>query len=280
MDGKNSQQQQSPYNGANRPLSSGDVTQILNRFNVTLKHRNTDLYRQAFVHRSYCVRKNESVVDGNAKCPDGCMPLQPESNERLEFLGDAVINLVVANYLYRRYPDDNEGFMTRIRTKLVNGTMLASLSEAVGFHRHLVISKQVESNAGRMNSKLLEDCFEAFVGAMYTDFNCVRIKSDKLGGCGIGYQVVEQWLVGLLEDIVDFSELISFQENHKERLIRFMQSQFGQPPRFAVVSEADGAVTVAVRHGNEVISTASADTRKGAESLAAIGALKYLGAMK
>lgn len=267
----------SPYNPGNRLISGAEVEAILKRYGVTLKHRNISLYRKAFIHRSYCVRKNENVLDGNRGCPDGCLPLQEESNERMEFLGDAVINLVIGNYMFRRYPDENEGFLTRMRTKLVNGIMLAHLSKLVRFGQHLVISQHIESNNGRCNVKLLEDCFEAFVGAMYSDFNNLRIKGDKLCGSGIGYQVVEQWLICLIEDNIDFSDLINNQDNHKERLIRFMQTQFGMHPRFVVASETETHVTVAVKKNDEVISTATAETRKSAENLAACNALMYYG---
>ena len=97
------------------------------------------------------------------------MPLQENSNERLEFLGDSILNLTVARYVFDRYPDDNEGFLTNMRTKLVNGKMLAFLGEKIGLQNHVVISKQIESNRGRSNKNVLEDAFEALIGAIFLD---------------------------------------------------------------------------------------------------------------
>ena len=266
------------YNKNNKLIDNVDIEAIMKRYNINLKPRNISLYRKAFIHRSYCVRKNENILLGNKSCPNECIPLQEESNERLEFLGDAVINLAVAYYLFKRYPDENEGFLTKMRTKLVNGTMLAHLSRIAGFGERLVLSQQVDDNKGRDNVKLLEDGFEAFIGAMFDDFNSIKIKTDKIGGgTGIGYQVVEQWLTGIIEDNIDFSDLISHQDNHKERLIRFMQSRFGVHPKFVLTSDTENVVTVAVKKNDEIIATASAETRKSAEKLGAINALKYYG---
>lgn len=267
------------YNPSNSLISPDEVQDLIKKFgDIGLKHRNISLYRKAFIHRSYCVRKNENVVDGNKSCPPGCLPLQEESNERLEFLGDSVISLIVATYLYKRYPDENEGFLTRIRTKLVNGVTLAFFARELDLGKHLVLSQLIENNGGRTSTKLLEDCFEAFVGALYTDFNTMCIKNDKLGsGCGIGYQVVEKWLVGLIEELMDFADLITSNDNHKERLIRFSQTQFGVMPKFIVTEERSDSVTVIVKRGTDVVATATADNRKAAECHGALLALKYFG---
>ena len=174
------------------------------------------------MHRSYCTRKNENFVVGNAQCPSGCIPLQEESNERLEFLGDAVVNLVVGKYLFHRYPDENEGFMTRIRTKLVNGTMLAHFASIIGLEKHMLISKQIEENEGRANKKIMEDGFEAFVGAMLNDQG--------------EYSVVEDWIVNLIENNIDFSDLIMSNTNYKDMLIKHFQHNFNTSPKFLEMS--------------------------------------------
>ena len=104
-----------PYNPLNILVQKSDI------LNLTKNFKDINLYRKAFVHKSYCTRKNENFLNGNINCPPGCLPLQEDSNERLEFLGDSILNMVVADYLFERYPDENEGFLTRMRTKLVNG---------------------------------------------------------------------------------------------------------------------------------------------------------------
>jgi ribonuclease III len=268
-----------PYNKVNRLIDESEVRAIFKEFGLELKPRNMSLYRKAFVHRSYCVRKNENIIDGNRSCPEGCVPLQEESNERLEFLGDSVINLLVAAYMYERFPDENEGFLTRLRTRIVNGVQLAEFARRLGLDRYMVVSAQIEAAGGRTSAKLLEDAFEAFVGAMYLDFNEMRIKNEKLHGFGIGLQAVQVWLIEMMERNVDFTELIGTNENHKERLIRYVVQQFGVHPRFVErpSSSASTAITVAVLRGDEVLSTFTATTRKVAEQGAARLALEYLG---
>ena len=218
----NAEDAELPYNATNALASTQDVDALLSEYSETARVRDINTYRKAFVHRSYCTRKNENFINGNMQCPPGCLPLQEESNERLEFMGDAVVNLVVGRYLFNRYPDENEGFMTRIRTKLVNGTMLAHFGALIGLERYMLISKQIEENEGRTNKKILEDGFEAFVGAMLND------QRD--------YHVVEDWLVNLIEANIDFSELISSNTNYKDMLIKHFQHNFNVSPRFYEMS--------------------------------------------
>jgi dsRNA-specific ribonuclease len=190
-----------PYNPKNRLIMAAELQLLLSRHGLTdIQPRNINIYRNAFVHRSYCTMKNDDFQSGNEKCPDGCLPLQEMSYERLEFLGDAILGMVVARYLYERYPDQNEGFLSRIRTKIVNGRMLGSLAEKVGFPPFAILSKQIEESQGRNNYKIMEDIFEAFIGALYMDFN-----DDLPAPCGfaplsgIGYYVADQWILSIIE---------------------------------------------------------------------------------
>jgi ribonuclease-3 len=209
-----------PYNSKNRLINTGDLNQLLSEFGVTENFKDLNLYRKSFVHKSYCTRKNENFIDGNVNCPSDCLPLQEESNERLEFLGDSVLNIVVADYLYERYPDENEGFLTRMRTKLVNGKMLAHLSAKVGLNRFVLISKQIEDNDGRKNLNILEDCFEAFIAAVYLDHGYN------------GFEMAKTWIIGIIEDQLDFSELIKQNNNFKDLLLKYFQQNHGYSPKF------------------------------------------------
>lgn len=223
MASQQDQQQELPYNMKNVLVMEDDINKILHEYSSSrVSVKDINIYRKACVHRSYCTRKNENFMVGNTQCPRGCIPLQEESNERLEFLGDAVVNLVVGKYLFNRYPDENEGFMTRIRTKLVNGTMLAHFASIIGLEKHMLISKQIEDNEGRVNKKILEDGFEAFVGAMLND------QED--------YSIVEDWIVNLIESNIDFSELIMSNTNYKDMLIKHFQHNYNMSPQFLEIS--------------------------------------------
>ena len=211
---------QLPYNIKNRVITLNEVKCLLNTYGIDEQYHDLNLYRKSFVHKSYCTRKNENFIDGNVNCPQGCLPLQEDSNERLEFLGDSILNLVVADYLYERYPEENEGFLTKMRTKLVNGKMLAWLSGKVGLDKWVLISSQIEENEGRKNSNILEDCFEAFIASIYLDFG-----KD-------GFEMARTWIIGVIEEFIDFSDLIKQNHNYKDILLKYFQQNFGYSPKF------------------------------------------------
>ena len=204
-----------PFNPKNILLNESDLTELFNNNGLKgIKFHNINLYRNALVHKSYCTMKNADFNSGNIKCPPDCIPLQEMSYERLEFLGDSILGMIVASYLYERFPDQNEGFLSKIRTKIVNGKMLGFLSDKIGFPKFAIISKQVEESNGRTNFKIMEDIFEAFIGAIYIDFQTQNdsitlpnnINITPLSGTG--YYIVEQWIIYIIENYIDFSELI------------------------------------------------------------------------
>lgn len=145
------------------------------------------------VHKSYCICKNQNVVNGNKNKPEDCLPLQEESYERLEFLGDSIIGAVISMYLFERYPDkDNQGVLSTFRSRLVNGQTLAYLCSKTLIPKFAIVSHQIHKK-GSLSSKILEDVFEAFMGALYVD-------TCSLDKCYI-------WLTTLIEKYIDFSSL-------------------------------------------------------------------------
>jgi ribonuclease-3 len=124
-----------------------------------LKFKNKDLLKQAFTHRSYL---NENPLAGQ-------VGLKIEHNERLEFLGDAVIELVVTENLYNKYPDKPEGDMTNWRAALVNAKMLSGLAEDLGFNDFLFLSRGETKELGKARAYILANVFEALLGALYLD---------------------------------------------------------------------------------------------------------------
>lgn len=277
-----------PYNPSNVLLQPDDLTTLFEQNGLKgVKFNNINLYRNAFVHRSYCTMKNDDFETGNKRCPEGCLPLQEMSYERLEYLGDAILGMIVAKYLYERYPDQSEGFLSRLRTKIVNGKMLGNLSQKVGFPKYVLMSKQIEDSQGRTNYKIMEDVFEAFIGALYMDFQTdtddvqLPSKMNFMPCSGAGYFVAEQWVITILEQYLDFADLIQQKTNFKDMLVRYMQHTFQDSPRFYEVN-------VCIKHGNckqftycvkdrggVVLGTATANSKKDAENLAAKAALEY-----
>lgn len=251
-----------PYNFSNKAISETEVREMLIKYGHSGKIIDINIYRNAFVHKSYCTRKNDNYVNGNTQCPPGCLPLQEESYERLEFLGDAVVNLVVGYYLFQRYAHENEGILTKMRTKLVNGNMMAELAlEGLDLGKHFIIAKQIEDNAGRSNKKILEDCFEAFIGAMYIDSKHM--------------DEVETWIINLIEQNVDFADLIMSIENHKDLLFKQFQHTVGYVPKFYERGVETDSITgvkkyiVCIKDHNNpnvIIGVGEGATRKAAEN--------------
>tara|TARA_B100000941_G_C28467882_1_gene534672 strand:+ start:91 stop:939 length:849 start_codon:yes stop_codon:yes gene_type:complete len=275
------QDNETPYNNKNILIKEDDVNNILRKYGIKMKCINIDFYRNALVHKSYSTRKNENFISGNLNCPKDCLPLQEECNERYEFLGDSVLSTTVANYLYMRYSEQNEGFLTKMRSKLVNGHMLSELSTKVGLKKWMIISKQIEDNDGRNNYKILEDIFEAFICAIFLDFNKKTIKGNKLDGIsGLGFQIAERWIINVIENEVDLAELIKQNKNFKDKLIKYFQHNYMKLPIFyesnVEIINNKKLFTIIVKNEGQVLGTGSGDTKKQAEQVASQEALKYL----
>lgn len=128
-----------------------DIAKLEKSFN--LKFSNKNLLTTAFTHRSYL---NEAGKDLS-------------SNERLEFLGDAILSFIVSSYLYQKYPSQKEGSLTNMRSTIVKTKTLAEIAKNLNFGDYLLLSRGEEDGGGRTNPSLLADTFEAFIGALYLD---------------------------------------------------------------------------------------------------------------
>ena len=272
---------ETPYNEKNILISSDDVNEILKRFGINLKCINIDLYRKSLVNKSYVTRKNENIISGNEKCPNNCLPLQEESNERFEFLGDSVLSTTVANYLYKRYPEQNEGFLTKMRSKLVNGYMLSELCKHIGLDKWVIISKQIEESGGRENYKILEDIFEAFICAIFMDFNTLKNNELDPNTIGLGFQICEKWIINVIEDYVDFAELIKQNNNYKDKLIKYYQHTYLKTPKFFEsnidIINGKKIFTIVIKDDNEqILGIGKSDSKKKAEQVASENVLNEL----
>ena len=282
--------QELPYNEMNKIIDKRDIVEIFKKYGLNpqdIEPANINLYRTAMVHRSYCTRKNENFLTGNTECPENCIPLQEESYERLEFLGDTVIATIIGNYAFDRFPErENEGFLTKMRTKLVNGTMLAHLCSFTDISKFIIISKQIESNNGRMNKKILEDCFEAFIGAMFKDF-CLQEEEggdiNKKNNHHINpLSLCDTWLVNLIESNIDFTELILSNTNYKDQFIKYYLNTYNETPKFyeinSEVTPNGKRYEVCAKNSKmAIISSGVGTSKKVAENDAALNALKFFG---
>ena len=141
-----------------------------------------------------------------------CMPLANNSYERMEFLGDSIIRHAITKYLFLRYPNEDEGFLTTNRSKMENEKALACLARTIGLQKYVVISRYIEMTNGRTTfTKLLEDVFEAFIGALLME---------------VDDNTAIEFIWSIIEQCGDFAEIIRTKNNYKDQLMQIYQKKF------------------------------------------------------
>jgi dsRNA-specific ribonuclease len=233
-----------PFNPQNREIRLNDVQSILTYYGLSPKVFNMELYKRAFVHRSYIKRpflENKQLRITIAEQPPTCMSLKTKSNERLEFLGDGILECITKYYLYRRFPKENEGFMTEKKIALVKNEAIGKLAYDIGLHKWLIISKHAEEKKIRTNLKKLGCLFEAFLGAMFLDFNKIIIKDDEkwfenIFVTGPGFQMVQRFVESVFEKHIDWVELINTDNNYKNILQVKIQKEFKTTPDYLEIN--------------------------------------------
>jgi ribonuclease-3 len=271
-----------PWNPRNKIIDDASIIAILKKYGVTKAPPNPDLFRQACVHKSYVDRTEQWAEEGEeqilAERPSNCLPLQEADNEECEFAGDSLLGCVVALYLYERYAGKGEGFLTRLRTRIVNNKMLGTLAKKMGFEPWIIVSRHVEEvcAGGRSNLRLLGSMFEAWIYALYKNYG--------LSNPGDGFIIVKTFIVSIMQKHVNFVELITDDNNFKDQLLRYFQATFHQPPRYKEVEVVgpphDRTFTMGVIDPNneaKVVAKATARNKKVAEQEASRLALVALG---
>ena len=214
-----------PYNVNNIFITEQNVINILKNFFVKIdKVNRLEYIQRSFIHKSYMDKKNIPInVLNEAKQlinNNNLLELQKESYERLEYLGDRVIKITLAEYLFLRYFDMDEGFMTKLQTKLEDKKNLALFSKALGLEKYFIISKQIEDKYGRKLDKIHEDVFEAFIGGLYL--------SNGLEPCKL-------LLINMLETLVDYAEKLYCDNNYKDILLRHYHKMDWKSPKYDVI---------------------------------------------
>lgn len=215
---------------------------------LDLNFKNKDLLTQAFTHRSYL---NENPG------------FKLEHNERLEFLGDAVIELIVTEHLYKEYPDQPEGVLTNWRAALVNAKMLSQLGEELGFNGFLLLSKGEAKEEGKARAYILANTFEALLGALYLDS---------------GYAPCDQFIIKhLLPKLPAIIKEGSYKDA-KSKFQEVAQEKVSITPTYKVIKETgpdhDKKFVVGVYLGKELIAEGDGSSKQEAEESAAKKALE------
>ncbi|MDP2669254.1 MAG: ribonuclease III [bacterium] len=212
---------------------------------------NKDLLTQAFLHRSF-LNENRDVAMGH--------------NERLEFLGDAVLELVTTEFLYAKYPKNPEGELTAYRAALVNTQSISDASLALGMNDYLLLSRGEEKDVGRARQYILANTFESFIGALYLD-----------QGYDAAKQFIAKYLLPKIDDIVRKR----LWQDSKSFFQEKAQEVWSQTPTYSVIAEVgpdhDKEFEVMVKIGGDVKATGKGFSKQEAEQDAARKALEENG---
>ncbi len=216
---------QIPYNLNNVFVTEIDIINLLDQFNVKVdKINNIQLFRESFTHKSYCNKSiypieilEESKKEINNK---NLIELQENSYERLEFFGDRVLKLIVSMYLFYRYPNENEGFMTRLQTKIEDKKNLPIMSKELGLGKFFLISKSIENMKGRDLDKIHEDVFESFIGALFLSN---------------GFEPCCLLITNLLETLIDYSDKLYCDNNYKDILLKYHHINVWEHPKYDII---------------------------------------------
>jgi len=211
-----------------------------------------EMLRLALIHRSHTHYRGGGRI---------------ESNERLEFLGDSVLGLVVNTYLYRHYPRLEEGDLTKMKSKLVCGEHLARVAGRFELGEHILMSRGEAATGGRRRASILADAVEAVIGAVYLD-----------GGLAAATDVLDLWLLDDADAFLTEHELV----NDKSRLQEMVQARHKSPPVYRQV-DASGpdharTFTVEVMFSASVLGRGTGPSKKRAEQAAAGEAIRRLAA--
>lgn len=233
-----------PFNPENKEITLNDVQCILLKYGITAKVNNLELYKRAFVHQSYTKRpamENLKTQIAISACPPDCLPLKTKSNERLEFIGDGVLELITKYYMYRRFPKADEGFMTEKKIAVVKNEHIGKLAYDMQINKWLILSKHAEEKKTRTNLKKLGCLFEAFLGALFLDFNKIQIKDEhnwfeNVFVTGPGFQMAQIFVENVFDLHVDWVQLINNDDNYKNILQVKVQKEFKTTPDYLEIS--------------------------------------------
>jgi len=207
----------------NKLISREKIESIVNSYmgDTPLRINNIKKFQKAFIHKSFCIVESDNS-DSDNYCSIDYNENLKSSNERLEFLGDKVIDLITTEFLFDIYPDKNEGFLTKLKSRIVKKESLSYLSEKLGFHDLILISSHVERISGRQNPRFGEDLFESFIGILYKDQ-----KSD--------LNICKKFLLNVYKKYINLDKIINNNDNYKDSLLRYFHSNGWGHPIYEVI---------------------------------------------
>ncbi|MCK8823946.1 ribonuclease III [Fuchsiella alkaliacetigena] len=217
---------------------------------IKISFNDTSLLKKALTHKSFANENRE---------------LKLKDNERLEFLGDSVLDIIVSEYMFQEYPNYPEGELAKMRAVVVSAPILADKARYLDLGRYLLLGKGEEMTGGRDRSSILADAFEALVGSIYLDS---------------GLEVVRRFVLSLLEQDVKEVEIGEHIQDYKTTLQELIQKSSNARPEYYVIAEEgpdhSKEFTVEVRFDGQLLGRGKGSSKKEAQQKAARDALENI----
>lgn len=270
------------YNYKNKNLDIEYLQKIFEKYNLSKKIKNINLLECVFTHTSYCNNDdNKNEIENNELNLEKIesdikkkklieLKLPNQSNDKLDWLGDSLIGYIISLYLINRYPKENEGFLSKLRSSLIKSNNLAYIVKHLKLHEYLIISNHMESLNNRDNNNILQVILKSLIS--YLDFE-YNIQDRNL------------FLFTIFENIIDFSELIINDINYKDILVRYFNYNNLNTPTFELaqiegVSNKRLFTTNIHNEENEELGLGKGKTKKESEQQAAKDALQKIGILE
>lgn len=223
-----------------------DLLELMERINICFSK--DELLIKALTHKSYANEKRKEEL---------------KDNERLEFLGDSVLDLVVSEYIFNKYPNHPEGELAKIRSVVVSTTMLAEKAREISLGEHILLGKGEEQSGGRTRDSILADTFEAVVGSIYLDQ---------------GFNQARTFILDLLIPNINDVEMGDHIQDYKTLLQELIQKETNRRPLYEVINEEGPdhkkVFTVHVKIENRILGIGKGNSKKEAEQQAAQNAIE------
>ena len=215
------------------------IEALVRQYIPSFKVYNENIYTNAFVHKS-------AIRDV------GCA-----SNERLEFVGDSVLGLIIAKYLYEKYPNENEGFLTRVRTKIVSGQSLAKIAKHLCLDQFMIMNEKAMTNEWNTNPRILEDAMESLIGAIFLDHNL---------------DIATSFVLQVVKTHIEEEHMLK-DTNYKDGLMKLFNSKSLSQPVYTIKTENgpdhNKIFTVQILVEGKVVAEGFEKNKKQAEQKAA-----------
>jgi ribonuclease-3 len=223
--------------------------------NTKIFFKDKNLLRQSFTHRSYINENPKTMSQLNATVSS--------HNERLEFLGDAVLELIVTDFLYKKYPDYNEGELTAIRSALVNAIIISEVAAKIKMNDYLLLSKGESKDIGKARQYILANTYEAYIGAVYLDQ---------------GYEIVNKFIIDTLLPHTENIVQKKLWRDAKSLVQEKAQEFLSVTPSYKVLNQSgpdhDKNFNIGIYFGDQLITQGKGKSKQEAEQKSAEAALK------